>query len=170
MTYYWEWTASRAFVVIYVLFAADELAAGLPAPASECLSTTADLGSGPTSWTPYASTGPRTELSALCPVRMPRSFDGQSAAARAGFGACSAPHAAVACGVRRPFCPELRRAAPCERARAIPPTVTYPRYKRGLVGAQGQRDQSIRCTNPLTRAPTRPARRGGIEWAPFAGD
>ena len=71
MTYYWEWTASRAFVVIYVLFAADELAAGLPAPASECLSTTADLGSGPTSWTPYASTGPRTELSALCPVRMP---------------------------------------------------------------------------------------------------
>ena len=103
MTYYWEWTASRAFVVIYVLFAADELAAGLPAPASECVSTTADLGSGPTSWTPYASTGPRTELSALCPVRMPRSFDGQSAVARAGFGACSASHAAAtrraACGV-----------------------------------------------------------------------
>jgi hypothetical protein len=60
MTYYWQWTKSGAFVVMYVLFDADNCSAALPVT-HECLRNSTEV-------TSRIPTGPLSELSALCPA------------------------------------------------------------------------------------------------------
>ena len=74
----------------------------------------------------------------------------------------SAPHAAATGrgGVRRPFCPELRRAAPCERARAIPLTLPTRALSAGWSALKA------RETHSRTHAP-RPHRRQRVGTVRF---